>query len=223
MPLRKRVYVINIPPGLPLEKVYEKLSKALDTPQGEIKLEHGRAVVKLVGLDSEMKSSWLKIKQAVAELWEIYNLRKTMQISVETLVKEVRRTFSPEALVYALRLRGYEAELLEGKGVIRTNAPFEEIVDAARLIVQTVDEVKYTLSGTASKRVVAALASGLRLPPSTVIEYGLRSKIFKNSQGKVTLAMDWRVAIRRLAVLLKGALTNKGGGGKESGSRNQDT
>ncbi len=205
--------MINIPPGLPPEKVYEKLAKALDTPQGEIKLEHGRAVVKLVGLDTEMKSSWLKIRQAVAELWEIHNLRKTMQISVETLVKEVRRTFSPEALVYALRLRGYEAELLEGKSVIRTNAPFEEIVDAARLIVQAVDEVKYTLSGTASKRVVAALASGLRLPPSTVIEYGLRSKIFKNSEGKITLAMDWRVAIRRLAVLLKGALTDKAGGG----------
>ena len=202
MPLVWRMYTIRIPPGIDVDKLNERLREAIRTPYAEIKVEKdGRLRIALVGVEADVKESWYRIRSVVSELWELYNLSKRGEVSIDAIVREVRRTFPPQALVEALKLRGYKAELLEGN-ILRTNAPLDIVLGLASRIAEVLDEIKFDVRGTAAKRVVAAVAAAFDLPPSRVIEVGLRADVFSEDEdGKIILKREWRQAIRRLSVV----------------------
>ncbi len=218
MPIVRRLYTIRVPPGIDAEKLNERLKEAIRTPYAEIKVEKdGRLRILLVGVEADVKESWFRIRNVVSELWELYNLAKRGEVSVEAIVKEVRRTFPPQALVEALKLRGYRAELLEGN-VLRTNAPPEVILSLATRIAEVIDEVKFDVRGTAAKRVVAAVAAAFDLSPQQVIEVGLKADVFtEDEDGKIVLKREWRQAIRRLSVVFAAGGGVGGGEGTDSG------
>ncbi len=218
MPIVRRLYTIRVPPGLDLEKLNERLREAIRVPYAEIKMEKdGRLRIILVGVEADVKDSWFRIKSVISELWELYNLAKRGEVSIDAIVKEVRRTFPPQALVEALRLRGYKAELLDGN-VLRTNAPLDVVLGLARRIAEIMDEVKFDIKGTAAKRVVAAVAAAYDLPPARVIEVGLKADVFEeDEEGKIVLKREWRQAIRRLSVVFAagGGVEAEAGAGEE--------
>ncbi len=203
--VRRRVYTVNVPP-LPVEKVYERLASAVRTAFAEIRVEGGRASIAVVGTEAQLREAWASIKEAVTQLWELYRLLSGGEATIEAIAREAGRTFPPEALVEALRLMGYEATLDEDKTVLRTAAPSEKVVEAARRIAEVMDEIRFSVRGSAAKKLVAALSAGLGVPADAVIEYGLRSRVFiRDDEGKVRLRMEWRQGLRRLAVMLKAA------------------
>ena len=218
MPVVRRLYTIRVPPGIDLEKLNERLREAIRVPYAEIKMERdGRLRIVLVGVEADVKDSWFRIKSVVAELWELYNLARRGEVSIDAIVREIRRTFPPQALAEALKLRGYKAELLEGN-VLRTNAPLDVVLDVARRIAEILDEIKFDVKGTAAKRVVAAVAAAYDLPPSRVIEVGLRADVFEETEdGKIALKREWRQAIRRLSVVFAagGGFEAEAGAGEE--------
>jgi len=203
--VHRRVYTVNVPP-LPVEKVYERLASAVRTGFAEIRIEGGRASIALVGTEAQIREAWASIKEAVTQLWELYRLLSGGEAAIEAIVREVGRTFPPEALVEALRLLGYEATLNEDGAVLYTTAPPEKVVETARKIAEVMDETRFSVRGSAAKRLVAALSAGLGVPADVVIEYGLRSRVLEqDEEGKVRLRMEWRQGLRRLAVMLKAA------------------
>ncbi|AEM38050.1 protein of unknown function DUF2067 [Pyrolobus fumarii 1A] len=204
MPLVKRLYTIRVPPGIDLDKLNERLREAIRVPYAEIEVEKdGRLRIMLVGVEADVKDSWYRIKNVVAELWDLYNLSKKGEVSVDAIVKEIRRTFPPQALVEALSLRGYRAELLEGN-VIRTNAPLDVVLSLASRIAEVLEEIKFDVRGTAAKRVVAAVAAAFDVVPQEVIEVGLKADVFEHDEeGKIVLKREWRQAIRRLGVVFR--------------------
>ena len=218
MPVVRRLYTIRIPPGIDAEKLNERLKEAIRTPYAEIRVEKdGRLRIVLVGVEADVKESWFRIRNVVSELWELYNLSKKGEVSIDAIVREIRRTFPPQALVEALRLRGYQAELLEGN-VLRTNAPLDVLLSLASRIAEVLEEIKFDVRGTAAKRVVAAVAAAFDLPPHHVIEIGMKADVFaEDEDGKVILKREWRQAIRRLAVVF--AAGGEVGGGESPDNR----
>ncbi|HIQ23904.1 MAG TPA: DUF2067 domain-containing protein [Pyrodictium delaneyi] len=202
--VKRKLYVANAPPGIPAEKVYEKIGSAIRSSYAEVSIREGKIYIEIVGTDYEIKDSWYRIRQALADLWELYRLRTRREASIEAIVKEAGRTFPPESLVYALTLRGYDARLSEDKSTIYTDAPPEEVIALARKIAEIVDRLRFRVKGTAAKRMIAALASGLNVDPDTVIEYGLRSRVLEETEGGVVLREEWRRGLRKIAVILKG-------------------
>ena len=169
-----------------------------------MRLEGRRLFITLWGTEAQVKETWLKLRQIVSELWEIYRLERLGEASVDAIVKEAGRTFPPEALVEALRLMGYEASYDRETGLIRTRAPADIVVSTARRVAEVIDELKFRVSGTAAKRVIAAVAVGLGVEVDKVIEFGLKMRVFKEDEnGRVVLAEEWRRAIRKLAVMLR--------------------
>jgi hypothetical protein len=202
--IKRKLYVANVPPGIPVDKVYEKISSAIRSGYAEASIRGGKIYIEIVGTDYEIKESWYRIRQALADLWELYRLRTRREASIEAIVKEAGRTFPPEALVYALILRGYDARLNDDKSVIFTTAPPEDVVALARRIAEVIDQLRYRVKGTAAKRMIAALASGLDVDPDTVIEYGIRSRVLEETEDGIVLREEWRRGLRKIAVMLKG-------------------
>jgi hypothetical protein len=204
--IKRKLYTINLPPGVPMDKIYERVSSAIRAGYAEVSIRSDKLFVEITGTEYEIKDSWYRIRQAIAELWEIYNLSKGREASIEALVKEVGRTFPPESLVYALQLQGYDARFDSEEGKIATTAPLEVVIRTARSIAEAMDELKFRVKGTAAKRLIAALAAGLGEPAEKVIEYGLKSKVLvEDEEEGIKLREEWRRALRKLAVLLKGA------------------
>ncbi len=218
MPLVWRRYSIRVPPGLDLDRFAERLKEAVRTPYVEVRPERdGKLSIVLVGVEADVRDSWFRIKSMVSELWELYSLARKGEVSIDAIVREIRRTFPPQALVEALQLRGFKAELVEGN-VLRTNAPADVVIDMAARIAEVIDAIRFDVKGTAAKRVIAAVAAAFDVSPHVVIDVGLRADVFRETEdGKVELKREWRQAIRRLAVVFRA------GGGKLVGEEDRDS
>jgi hypothetical protein len=201
--VKRRLYVVNVPPSVPLDKVYQRLAEAVRSGYAEITVRGGKAYIEIVGTDAQIKESWLKIREALSQLWSLHYLRTANEAPIEAIVREAGRTFPPEALLYALRLRGYKAELSSDKQVIYTNAPPEEVVGLARSIAEVLDELRFRVRGSAAKRLIAALAAGLGVDPEAVIETGLRARVFEEAEDGIRLREEWRRGLRKLALVLR--------------------
>jgi len=149
-----------------------------------------------------MRETWARLRNIIAELWGLYSLKVRGEVPIDVLVREAGRTFPPEALVCALELRGYKAEI--DNGVLKTTASADAVIELARRIGETIDELKYRVKGTAIKRLIAAVAVGLDVDVDKVLEFGLKMRVFEeNEEGKIELREEWRKALRKLAVMLK--------------------
>ncbi len=203
--IKKKLYVTSIPPGFPLEKIYEKISSNVRTPFAEISIRGNRAFIELVGTEAEIKDTWYRIRNALQDLWELYRLERRKEASINAIVKEAGRTFPPESLVYALKLKRYDARLSEDKQYIYTNAPPDIVVESARRIAEVIDEIRFQVKGSAAKRMIAAIAVGLSVDPEKVIEYGLKTRVLEETDDGLRLREEWRKGLRKIAVMLKGA------------------
>jgi len=203
--VKRKLYVVNVPSSIPIDKIYEKISSAVRSSYAEVRIQHGKAYIELVGTASQIKESWSRIREVVRELWELQNLLEGRETSIEAIAKEAGRTFPPEALAYALKLRGYESRLSEEKDKLLTNAPAEEVIALARQIAETIDSIRFMVKGTAARRLIAAVSVGLNVPAERVIEYSVKAKILEETEDGLRLREEWRRAVRKLAVLLKGA------------------
>ena len=202
--VKRKLYVVSVPSSIPVDKIYEKISSAIRSSYAEVRIQSGRAYIELVGTTSQIKESWSKIREVVRELWELQNLLEGRETSIEAIVKEAGRTFPPEALVYALKLRGYEARLGGEKDKLLTNAPAEEVIALARQIAEIIDSIRFIVKGAAARRLIAAVSAGLNVPAERVIEYSVKAKILEETEEGLRLREEWRRAVRKLAVLLKG-------------------
>jgi len=202
--VKTRLFVVNVPPGIPQEKIYERLASAVRSGYAEISIRGGKAHIMVSGTDSQIRETWASIKNALTQLWSLHRLLTSHEAPVEAIVREAGRTFPPEALVEALRLRGYQAELSSDKETIYTDAPPDLVVELARAIADAMDEMRFRVRGTAAKRMIAALAAGLGVDVETVIEYGLRSRVLVEAEDGVRLREEWRRGLRKLALALKG-------------------
>ncbi len=205
--VKTRVFTIAIPPGTDIEKLYDRVAKAMKTGYGEAWVEKGRLYVRLTGTDYELRTAWARIKEAVSELWSLYSLEARGETSIEGIVREIRATFPPDALVEALRLQGYRAELGgEGPGkTLSTNAPAEKVLETAKRVAEAVEEVRFRVRGSNAKKLVAAAAAGLGRSVEEVIEYGLRLGVLGvDEEERVYLREEWRRALKKLALVLGG-------------------
>ncbi len=198
----RREVVISIPPGVSQEKVYEAVAEELRVPYAEIRIEKGKLRIVLVGTEAQIRESWYRARNVVSVFWELYRLSRGEEASIDAIVREAGRTFPPEALMYALKIQGYDASYNREMGTFRTNAPLEHVIEVARRIAEAIDEMKYDVKGTAAKRVIAAASVGLGLPIEEVIEVGLKSGVLRRSEdGRIELAEEWRRALRKIVVL----------------------
>ncbi len=204
MPIVWRRYSIRVPPGLDLDRFAERLREAVRTPYVEVHPgRDGKISIILVGVEADVRDSWFRIKTLVSELWDLYNLAKRGEVSIDAIVREIRRTFPPQALVETLRLKGFRAELLEDN-ILRTNAPTSTVLEIAAKIAEVIDAIKFDVKGSAAKHVVATVAAAFDVSPYTVIEIGLKADVFRETEdGKIELKREWRQAIRRLAVVFQ--------------------
>jgi len=200
----RRELTINLPPSYDMIRVFELVSEELKVPQAIVRIESGRKLrLILVGTEAQVKEAWLRVKNLVNRLWDLYRLSRTGEASIDTIVKEAGRTFPPEALVYSLKIAGYTAEYDKDRGVIKSNAPAELVIKHAKAIAETIDQLKYLVKGTAIKKLIAALVVGLNTTIETVLEYGLKSGVMdRTDEGKYVLKVEWRQALRKLVVLI---------------------
>ena len=220
--VKTRLFVVNVPPGIPVEKIYERLASAVRSGYAEISIKGGKAYITVAGTESQIRETWASIKNALSQLWSLHRLLTSHEAPVEAIVREAGRTFPPEALVEALRLRGYRAELSSDKETIYTDAPPELVIDLARAIAGAMDEMRFRVKGTAAKRMIAALAAGLGVDVETVIEYGLRSRVLVEAEDGVRLREEWRRGLRKLALALKGPEALAGLEQEEGGRSGED-
>ena len=159
--------------------------------------------IRIWGTEAQIRESWFRVRGTIAELWELHNLATAGKASIDVIVKEIGRTFPPEALVYALKLKGYSASYDNETNTVATNAPLNVVIETAKRIAEIIDSLAYRTKGTAIKRLIAAVAAGLDEDIDRVIEYGLRMRIFTEEDERIVLREEWRRAVRKLAVMLK--------------------
>jgi hypothetical protein len=201
--VHRRLYVVNVPTSIPAEKVYDRLASAIRSGLAEISIRGGKAYIEIVGTESQIRESWARIREALSQLWSLHRLMTAREAPVEAIVREAGRTFPPDALVYALRLRGYTASLSEDKSVVYTDAPPETVVAVARGVAEVIDEIRFRVRGSAAKKMVAALAAGLGMPAEEVIDAALRARVLVEAEDGLRLREEWRRGLRKLALVLK--------------------
>lgn len=203
--VKRRLYVINIPPNVSIERLYEKIVSAIGTSYAEVRFQHGKMFIELVGTDSQIRESWGKIKKAVGELWILQRLQRGGVVSIEAIVKEAGRTFPPEVLVQVLKLQGYNAQLNKENNTIHTNAPAGEIIALARRIAEVIDEIRFLVKGTVAKRLIAVISVGFNMPAHEAIEYSIKAGVLVKSEEGLKLREEWRKALEKVVALIKEA------------------
>ncbi len=210
--VRTRIFTVNIPPGVALDKLYDRIAKALKAPYGEAWVEKGKLYIRLSGTDYELKQAWASLKKTITELWDLYWLEKTGTTSIDTIAREIGATFPPEALVEALRLQGYRADYDRENNVLYTNAPASRVMEAARTIARVVEETRFRVRGAAAKRLIASIVAGTGASVDEVIEYGLRLGVLGfDEEEHIVLKEEWRRGIRKIALVVTGASIGEGG------------
>lgn len=199
--VQRRLFVLSVPPGIPLDKLLERLSSALKASVARVRVRDGRVFIEVTGTKAQIRESWAEAKAVVEELWELYRLMRGGEGSVRVIVREVGRTFPPDALVEALRLRGYAASI-EGD-MLRTNAPYEVLIETARRIVEALDAVRFSAQGAGLRKTVAIVSAALGVGVEEVLERAVGEGLVERSGGKYRLLVDWRRALRGLAAVFK--------------------
>ena len=222
--VKRKLYVINVPPRLPVEKIYDKIASVIRTGYAEIRVANGKAYIEIVGTTAQLKENWQRIKDAVKELWDLYSLEIRGEAPVDIIAREAGATFPPQALVEALRLLGYEARLIDTgeTKLVQTNAPSRLVIKTAGRLGGVMETLRFRVAGSVAKRVIAAVAVGLNVDPETVIEYGLRMRVFeRGDDSRIRLRGEASWAVRKLAVVLKGAQVSGSAEGTRHGGRDK--
>ncbi|NPA05526.1 MAG: DUF2067 domain-containing protein [Crenarchaeota archaeon] len=196
-----RLYTISIPPG-DIEKIIEKVAKAAGPVEAEIRPRKGKLYIVLRGPETVVREAWMRIRNAVSELWELYMFNSTGRIRADLIAKEIGHTFPVDSLCEALRLRGYRARALEG-GVIEADAPLGLVMELAKRVAEAVEELRFR-ARPAARRLIAAVAAALDAEPDEVVEAGLEEGVLlEDEEGKVVPSGEWRGLVDRLATIIK--------------------
>ncbi len=159
--------------------------------------------VTIRGLEPEIRDAWQRIRYYSSLAKRLRSGRGVVEIPVNHIAKETGVTVSAQALVEALRLKGYKAEFAEG--LIRSDAPREELLGLARVLGEVAKSLGMVVRGSAARRLVsvAVALTGTRAEDVLEVAGRLGLMVYDEDSGRYVLTREWRDALRLLLRALR--------------------
>lgn len=155
------------------------------------------------GLEPEIRDAWQRIRYYVSLAKRLRSGRGMMEIPLNHLAKEAGVTVSAQALVEALKLRGYKAEFVGG--LLRSDAPRDELVELARALGEMSRELGLRVRGSAARRMVSVAVALTGIGVEEVLKEAekLGLLIYDEDSDRFVLTREWRDALRFLIKTLR--------------------
>ena len=205
MPLLKRSFYIKCHGDECLKLVELIRDKAPVVESMNITIESSGLRIDMYGYKSDVRNAWIYIKRLVSAYKSaIVEKRGLREISINFLVEKVGRTFPPRLLEFVVKKKGHKARI-EGDRII-TDADLDEIIDMIKKIIEVLDEIRFSVRGTACKYFIVASALLANKSYQAIIEEGLRVHILdKDEDGRIILKKEWCSAVDQILKVLSSA------------------
>ncbi len=155
------------------------------------------------GLEPEIRDAWQRIRYYASLSKRLRSGRGIVEVPINHLAKEAGVTVSAQALVEALKLRGYKAEFSEG--LLRSDAPRDELLELARTLGEVSRELGLRVRGSAARRVVsvAVALTGMNVEEVLGEAERLGLLVYDEYSNRFVLTREWRDALRLLLKSLR--------------------
>lgn len=162
-----------------------------------IEAKKNHIVVSVYGYKSDVKETWMLIKNLVGERRELKQVGKGLsRVAVNHLAKILKRTFPPKLLVEILKRNGYYALYEEEESVITTNASLEELRRIAEALSDVYVRIGDVCRGTITRYYLTALIILTGDELDKIIENAEKlNHIYRDENGKFVVKTDWVKAI----------------------------
>ncbi len=153
--------------------------------------------IEIYGYKTDVKNAWNRIKRLIALYMEKEPRARgsLYHYTLESLIREIHRTFPPRLLAEIIRRMGYRVRI--GEGYIETDMEPQGLKEIVSRIAGIMDDIKYDVRGKTTKYYVAAASILSGDDPFTVIENSLEKGILGEDEetGKPMLRYEWRQAL----------------------------
>jgi len=198
LPLLKRSFYIKCHGDECLKLAELIRDKAPAVESMNITIEPSGLRIDMYGYKSDVRNAWIYIKRLVSAYKSaIVEKRGLREISINFLVEKIGRIFPPRLLEFVVKKKGHKARI-EGDRII-TDADLDEIIDMTKKIIEVLDEIRFSVRGTACKYFIVASALTANKSYQAIIEEGLRTHILgKDEDGRIILKKEWRSAVDQI-------------------------
>ncbi len=205
MPLLKRSFYIKCHGDecLKLAELIRDKTPVIESMN--ITIESSGLRIDMYGYKSDVRNAWMHIKRLVSAYKSaIVERRGLREISIDFLVERIGRTFPPRLLEFVIKRKGHKAHIEEDR--IITDADLDEIFDMIKKIIEVLDEIRFSVKGTACKYFIVASTLLANKSYQLIIEGGLRADILdKDEDGRIILKKEWRSAVDHILKVLSSA------------------
>jgi hypothetical protein len=191
----RRVFKVKIPPSAysDLDRFLERVSGALHSYGAVIRIEDDTLIIEVYGGRSMIRDSWIRIKRILSE----YLTPPKGGYSLKRIYRDVGLALPPDTLVEAVKSQGYRASI-DGE-FIHTNAPYEDVLEAAYSIKRALEDVKSLPATRTAKKLLITLSAIWGQPASRIAELLLsRGYARLTEEGKLELIKPWKELLREL-------------------------
>lgn len=181
------------------DDVLETILKCIRVPEARITIKGSTLHIEMTGFEGDIKESWLKLKNVVAELAAVTNSRGSRTMPMQYVAKAVKRTLPPELLAIVLSMLGWRSEARSDR--LETEAEEGVVIDIAKRLASVLEAelVRFRVKGRSSKIFVAALAVLLDVSPEEAVRIALNEGVLEEEEdGTYRLKAEWRSTLSKL-------------------------
>ncbi len=211
--LVRRLFSARIPPlaRADMERFLERVSASVKSHGASIRVEGDRLIVEVYGTPSTVRRSWASVKRVLSEYAQPA-AASGAAYTLQFISREVGVAVPGDVLAAVLRLAGYRAEYRDGR--IETDAPLEQVLEAASRVREALEESRALQATRTAKKAVVAASSAAGRGVGEVLEAGLRSGLLgEDESGKIVLKRPWLEVLPELVKAVEGGIR-----GQEAGS-----
>ncbi len=204
--LRKRNFKITLKDREMVEEFVNKLLEELKIDQSRINVRGTTVTITLYGTKDIIDYNWQIIRAVAKEITYIKEIEKSrLKKYVHSILqKHAGATFPLDALEEVLKAKGFIAKVEYGKTLI-SDAPFESILNYARMLGKTIHDLKTYTRSSSTKKFLATLAVILETDNvDEVKKLAMREGVLEENEiGHVILTMEWKQALNKILKKVK--------------------
>lgn len=191
--LAKRRIMIRFPPPdvESRERFLERLFSQIKTPFSRVEIEDDRIMIELAGDGASIRETIIRIKRLQEEYRVSVKARGLRVYNARRIHREAGLAIPMDVLAEVLRRNGWRAR--ESEEGIETDAPFDEVVSAAKLVAEAVGEMQHLDAARGAKKALATAMAVTGAPLQDAINAGLEAGVLvERSEGGLEARVPWR-------------------------------
>jgi len=191
----RRVFKVKIPraAAADIDRFLERLNRAIHSYGALMRVEGDSVIIEVYGTKSMIRDTWIRIKKLLSE----YAEGPQSGFRLARVYRDAGLALPADVISEVLRYYGYKAE---ADGVnLYTNAPYEDVLEAALKVKDAIISMRELPATRTAKKAVATLSAVWGESPQRVIELLLESgHAVLTEEGKLELIKPWKEVVSQL-------------------------